>query len=241
MKGKKRIKRNPGKKSVLYFTKDTEESIVNFLQETNSSKREHIYRQEILPAMHKLVESLIFVYGFNSPTASTADLIDEGCYFLYSALHKWNPDRGTKAFSYFNVVAKNFLINTTNGHKKKVKRHVYIDDILSVNNDTQKQLSEHLMLESPEETIIRKEIYDEKIHYVSMVKERLKKDKDIKVANAVEKLFNSASEIDFFNKQSLYVYLVEMTGFDKKDVTRSMSKIRKVYREIADKYDRKKY
>ena len=103
-KGRKRIKRRPGQKSVMYFTKDTEVSIIKFLTSEEKKEREQVYGDEILPAMKKLVESLIYVYGFKSPLMNTHELIEEGCFFLYKSIHKWNPDKGSKAFSYFNVV-----------------------------------------------------------------------------------------------------------------------------------------
>ena len=92
MKKRKRIKRKPGQKSVLYFNKETEVSIVTFLESANKKERENVYKLEIFPAMEKLVESLIYVYGFKSPLMTTPELIEEGCFFLYNSLHKWNPD-----------------------------------------------------------------------------------------------------------------------------------------------------
>ena len=38
--------------------------------------------------------------------------------FLYETLEKFDPSKGSKAFSYFNVVAKNWLIIQS---KKRVK------------------------------------------------------------------------------------------------------------------------
>ena len=150
-KGRKRIKRRPGQKSVMYFTKETEVSILKFLTSEEKKERESVYGGEILPAMKKLVESLIYVYGFKSPLMTTQELIDEGCFFLYKTLHKWDPERGSKAFSYFNVVAKNFLINTTNSHRKKYFKHVYLDEITKSGNKESalaKQISSYPRLKS---------------------------------------------------------------------------------------------
>ena len=127
-KGRKRIKRRPGQKSVMYFTKDTEVSIIKFLTSEEKKEREQVYGDEILPAMKKLVESLIYVYGFKSPLMNTHELIEEGCFFLYKSLHKWNPDKGSKAFSYFNVVAKNWLTIQSRKLLKMSKKNVHFED-----------------------------------------------------------------------------------------------------------------
>jgi hypothetical protein len=50
--------------------------------------------------------------------------------------------------------------------------------------------------------------------------------------DAVERLFDSVEELDFINKQSIYIYLVEISGMEKKMITKSMSKIRKAYARI---------
>jgi hypothetical protein len=234
-KGRKRIKRRPGKKSVMYFTKETEVSIVAFLTSEERKEREKVYGQEILPAMKKLVESLIYVYGFKSPLMNTQELIEEGCFFLYKSLHKWDPAKGSKAFSYFNVVAKNFLINTTNSHRKKYYKHVYLDEVTSRKGDSllKQQIDSYVELPSTEELIINSENRAENIARVKKVREHLSDDRDLITISAVEKLFDNAQELDFINKQSIYIYLCEISGLEKKHLTKSMSKIRKIYSRLV--------
>jgi hypothetical protein len=233
IKRKKRIKRKPGRKSVLYFDKNTEVAILAFLGESDTRQREIIYGDKIKPAIMKLSESLVYVYGFKSPLMSAAELIEECSYSLYNSLHKWNPDRGSKAFSYFNVVAKNFLINTTNSHRKKYYKHVYLNDTLHLSRDTQKQISNFVELPSTEELMLLRERKVEQVARVKKIKKSLRDPRDITVMTAVEGLFDQVDELDFINKQSIYVYLVEISGFEKKQVTKSMSKIRKIYAQVV--------
>ena len=46
---------------------------------------------------------------------------------LVSNMHKFKEGKG-KAFSYFSIIAKNFLILYNNGNYKKFKRHTSVDD-----------------------------------------------------------------------------------------------------------------
>ena len=235
-KGRKRIKRRPGQKSVMYFTKETEVSILKFLTSEDQKERETVYATEILPAMKKLVESLIYVYKFNSPLMNTHELIDEGCFFLYKTLHKWDPARGSKAFSYFNVVAKNFLINTTNSHRKKYYKHVYLDEINTEGNHLSyaaKLVAKFNELPSTEELIINSERRAENVARVKKIRDFLHDDRDLITISAVERLFDAANDLDFFNKQSIYVYLCEISGLEKKQLVKSMSKIRKIYARLV--------
>ena len=192
----------------MYFTKETEVSIVNFLTSEERREREKVYGQEILPAMKKLVESLIYVYGFKSPLMDTQELIEEGCFFLYKSLHKWDPSKGSKAFSYFNVVAKNFLINTTNSHRKKYYKHVYLDEVTSRKGDSllKQQIDSYVELPSTEELIINSENRAENIARVKKVREHLSDDRDLITISAVEKLFDNAQELDFIKKGVYSVY-----------------------------------
>ena len=236
-KGRKRIRRRPGQKRVMYFNKETEVSITKFLTSACEKEREKVYADEILPATKKLVESLIYVYGFRSPLATTTELIEDGCFFIFKSLHKWNPDRGSKAFSYFNVVAKNFLINTTNSHRKKYYKHVYLDDIRDADNaadaNVMAQLARFNELPSTEELMINGERREENLERVRKIRDFLTEDRDLVTISAVENLFDSAKELDFFNKQSIYVYLAELSGLDKKSLSKSMGKIRKIYAKLT--------
>ena len=120
---RRKIRRNPGKKRNMYFNKDTQASIEAYQNSESRNEREEIYRKDIMPAFEQLSESLIFVYGFNSPYESMTSMKGDCVAFLYETIHKWDPARGTKAFSYFNVVAKNWLIIRCRNAKKNDHRH----------------------------------------------------------------------------------------------------------------------
>ena len=123
MKGKKKIRRRPGKKQNLYFTAETQQWIELYQKTEDVDKKTVIYEKNILPAFSKLSENLIFVYGFKSYFATFDELKADCISFLFESIKKWDPSRGTKAFSYFNVVAKNWLIIQSKKTTKNNKRH----------------------------------------------------------------------------------------------------------------------
>jgi len=227
------VKRKPGQKSVLYFDKGTEDAIISFLSSTDKLEREKIYKSSITPALHKLLESLVHVYDFKSPLVNNSELIEDGCCFLYESLHKWKPDHGSKAFSYFNIVAKRFLINTTNSHRKKYTKHVYLDDVDSKNHDISRQLFSMELLPSSEELIIRQESLNAKLEITKRIRNFFSEKDDIIIIDAIDSLFKSAEDLDFINKQSIYIYLIELTGFEKKRITKTIAKIRKLYSKLS--------
>ena len=104
-------KRKPRKKNKVrqYFHEGTQAAIEQFQAEESLEKKAKIYETEILPAFEKLSENLIFIHRFTSLHSSYEDLKNDCITFLYEALYKFDGSRGTKAFSYFNVCAKNYL------------------------------------------------------------------------------------------------------------------------------------
>ena len=116
---RKRVRRKNSKTSPkMYFGTEQHEAIVRYQKEEDDRTRKEIYLNEILPAFNKLAENLIYIHGFKSHE-SFESLRSDCVVFLYETLKKFDPSRGTKAFSYFNVVAKNWLIIQ---NKKKVNK-----------------------------------------------------------------------------------------------------------------------
>ena len=117
----RRIRRKRGKgSSKLYFDASTHDAILRFQKSDSDEERDKIYTSEILPAFDKLAENLIFIHGFSKPFGGFESLKNDCVSFLYETLEKFDATRGTKAFSYFNVVAKNWLIIQS---KKKIKNN----------------------------------------------------------------------------------------------------------------------
>ena len=69
--------------------------------------------------------------------------------FLYETLHKFDASRGTKAFSYFNVCAKNFLIIQQKKKIKARKRNISIFDE-SLTLEDKKAIENYSVIQSQE-------------------------------------------------------------------------------------------
>ena len=134
----------------MYFNSNTQEAIVKFQVTTNKKDREDLYVLQIMPAFEKLVENLINIHKFVGLYDSYEDLKNDCVNFLFETIHKFDSNRGTNAFSYFNVVAKNWLIIKTKQRAQKTKKSVSLDDpnLLSVHERT--MIEEHNLLPSSE-------------------------------------------------------------------------------------------
>ena len=58
-----------------------------------------------------------------------------------------------------------------------------------------------------------------------------------KIISAIKILFESAEDIEIFNKKAIYLYIREITGLNTKQVVNNLNKIRKKYRTFKTKWD----
>ena len=116
------------KKKNYYFGMDVQQKIVEYQQTSCKKQKEKIYKEFINPAFVQLVQSLVSVYGFKSFNEDIVHLKSDCVTFLYETIYKWSPDKKSKAFSYFNVVAKNWLTIQSRRLLKNQRRSACIDD-----------------------------------------------------------------------------------------------------------------
>jgi len=233
IKGKKRIRRRPGKKQNLYFTKDTQEWIEKYQQDPEEESRKRIYEKDILPAFMKLSENLIFVYGFKSYFATFDELKADCVSFLFESILKWDPKRGTKAFSYFNVVAKNWLIVNCRQHNKNAIRHVSVDHPDLMSNAHKEMLEERNTQPGPDELLFLRQRKQEILRLLEDMSVKINNENEMICLEAVRTLFLSIDDLDLLNKRAVLLYIREISGLDKKQLAKSLGSIRRHYRKMA--------
>ena len=88
--------------------------------------RNRIYNDHIKDAFDKLCENIIHTFKYYYFDVSSEEVKNEVVSFLVMNMHKYTEGKG-KAFSYFSIVAKNYLILHNNNNYKKMKTHDKID------------------------------------------------------------------------------------------------------------------
>jgi hypothetical protein len=213
------------KKSKMYFNNDTEAAIVEYNKCSDEFEREMIFRKRIHPALDKLAENVINRFKFPYIDESFEDIKAQVVSFLVLNLHKFTENKG-KAFSYFSVVAKNYLILHNNNAYKEGLRSTYFSD--SSKEDS--FALEEVLTTSPEEETARSDARDFVqllIQYwdFNLIKV-FKKQKDRDIANAVVELLRRSNNIENFNKKSLYLLIREMTNHKTVHITKVINKMK---------------
>ena len=110
-KTKEVVPKPPKKKKAkkkLYFGLDVQDAIVRYNDTDNHVLKNKIYGEEIHKAFDKLCENIINTFKFTYFDYSFIDIKQETVSFLVMNMHKYDHTKGSKAFSYFSVVAKNY-------------------------------------------------------------------------------------------------------------------------------------
>ncbi len=215
------------KKQVLgkiYFTQETENAIIKYNKTDDLEEREEVYREFIQAPFDKLAENVINRFKFPYMTGSFDDVKSEVVSFLVINIHKFAEGKG-KAFSYFSVIAKNYLILHNNNAYKDEKRSVYLVDKV----DDAFMLEEILIIE-PAEQELQSDMRDFTqllVQYWDFNLTKIfKKKRDIDIATAVVELLRRVDGIDNFNKKALYLMIREMTNHKTSHITKVINKMK---------------
>jgi DNA-directed RNA polymerase specialized sigma subunit len=120
-KRRKRTKR-------LYFTQVHEDAIIAYNNTEDPKERTLLYAKYIQPAFNEMVDKIVFTYKFTN-LPNIEDLREECKIYLTTILNKYNPDKGSKAFSYFSVITKNWFIHKVKKNNIQNKREIDIEDL----------------------------------------------------------------------------------------------------------------
>jgi hypothetical protein len=212
-----------------YFNQDTENAIIRLNHEKRAYMKERIYNEHIRTAFEKLAENIIHTFKFYYFDVPSEDVKHEVVSFLYMNIHKFTEGKG-KAFSYFSIVAKNYLILHNNNNYKKMKMHDG-EDVMDYKRD-------------PITELRAKEARNMKMEYIEELAEYwrnnlttvFKRKKDLDVANAVVELIDMRENIDNFNKKALYILIREMTGSNTQHITRVINVMKKHHNKLQQTY-----
>ena len=236
-KRRKRVKRKPGKTSRMYFHQGTQDAIVKIQNSEKEEEKEKIYVKEVLPAFKELSENLIYVFGFRDLHQTTEELKSDCVSFLYEQLNKFDPNRGTKAYSYFSIVAKHFLMIRSKKRTIAIQKLSSFDDPESLLPEDIEAI-EKKCIEIP--VVYEEEYRKEKLNAIEKmlyeIKKELKTENEFACIDAIITIFNNLDQIEILKKRAIFLYVKELSRLDSKQLTVAMSSIRKIYKEKSGKF-----
>lgn len=240
--GKKLIKRKPkggASPQDFYFNAGTQQAIVDYKAELLPAKRNKLYVDLILPAFSKLVENLINVYGFQIQYETKTDLQNECVEFLYGVIGKFDVSKGTKAFSYFNVVAKNWLIIRSKQSVRNMHVFTSLDDLESLSQHDLETIENHSIALSPEDVMVNTVNSNWLKEVLSIITSLATTDNEIECLKGINLLFENIHELDFLNKRAIMLYLREITSLNPKNLSVVLSTMKRHYKVAKEEYEQR--
>ena len=210
------------KKSKMYFGTPVQDAIIKYNASSNPAVKNEIYSEHINAAFNKLAENLIHTFKFYYFDYPLDEVKHEVVSFLIMNMHKYQAEKG-RAFSYFSVVGKNYLILHNNNNYKKMKTHDPISR-LDFKRNVFSENSKDDVNEFNEEFVTQMlDYWDNNLTNI------FRRQKDILVADSVLELFRKRKNIENFNKKALYIMIREMTSSNTQHITRVINQMKKYY------------
>ena len=230
--GKKK-RRGRNKKEKIYFSKKTEDAIVEYNNQTCDKVRNEIYETRIKYSFEKLVENIFNTFKFTYFDNSPLEIQKETVSHLISNIHKFKSGKG-KAFSYFSIVAKNYLIFHNNNNYKRYNQHVDISETPSESTVCLQTEDAHYKQVQTQE--LMKLLVD---YWEKNVTKIFTKSKDLNIAYAVIELLRNCERIENFNKKTLYLYIRELSNCKTQQITKIINKMKNYQKIIYQNYQNK--
>jgi len=220
-----RPRRGRPRKNKLYFTQDTEDAIIAYNEELSHSLRNKVFNEYIHKPLFKMAENLIHRFKFYHFDAATKDVQHEVIAFLLEKLPKYTQEKG-KAFSYFSIVAKNYLIQNNYKHYNRKKGKAPVLEI-----DNQRNIVNELVRGEH-----KSEVQDFYHLFIAHVEDNIdtviKYKRDIPIAYAVLEIFKNCENIETYNKKALYIMVREMVNVKTQYITRVVNILKVEYKRL---------
>jgi|TARA_R100000030_G_scaffold48728_1_gene36735 hypothetical protein len=214
-----------------YFHQGTEKAIIRYNNSDNPHLRNKIYNEHIRAAFDKLAENIIHTFKFYYFDTTSEEVKNEVVSFLVMNMHKFKEGKG-KAFSYFSIVAKNYLILNNNKNYKMGKIHDGIDVL-----DYKRNITGEVNISERSE--INSLFTEELVRFWEFnLTNIFRRDKDIRVADSVLHLFRIKQNLENFNKKALYILIREMTGSNTQHITRIINVMKKYNKRLFLEFEK---
>ena len=222
------------RKNKRYFTKITEIAINAYNNCEDPRLKNKIYNRFIHYPFNKLSENVIHTYKTYYFDVPYEDVKASVVAFLNEKIHKFNGENG-RAFSYFTVVARNYLFNENNANYARMKAR---DDMSKI--DTSRNIVNEVVAYNAKES--KSDFIDQYVEYIDIhLFDLFLKDRDRAIADSINELFRKRADLYSYNKKALYILIRERTGVHTQYITKVVGRLKRIYAELLVEYNRDGY
>ena len=218
-------------KSKRYFTNITEMAINAYNRCDDQRLKNKIYNRFIHYPFDKLAENVIHTYKTYYFDVPYDDVKANVVAFLNEKIHKFNGANG-RAFSYFTVIARNYLFNENNQNYARMKSQTAVDTI-----DNERDVVNETYIKQNME--FQSDFMDFFVDYMDFnMNGFFPKERDQKIADSLNELFKHRDNLYSYNKKALYILIRERTGVSTQYITKIVGRYKIIYAELYSDYNK---
>lgn len=223
-----KLRKRKKKTTRQYFTLETENAIVQYLQSDVLSERNRLFNEHINYSIHKLAENIIHTFKFYyTELDNVEDLKHEVVVFLLEKFHRYDQNQG-RAYSFFGTIAKRYLIVYNENNYKKLKIRSPLEAV-----DEDKKVFSNIINQDSDKKLVA--FVDSYVRYIDRHMEKIfTTPVEQSIATAVLEIFKRRENLDVFNKQQFYFYIREITGQGTPAITKVMKELKKIYKKLLN-------
>lgn len=181
----------------FYFSKEENDAVIEYINATGR-ERDRIFTEKLYGPMTKLVSSIIRRYNLYIPDEDFEETFADALSDIVTKMDRYNPESGTKAYSYYGTIVKHYLLGRISDYQKSQKRFVRFDD---TSDDESVERDCEYLIDTSQESTVRQMQYNQLIEeFSSAIKHEMEVNKklnndDIKVGSNLVWLLNNWQDI----------------------------------------------
>ena len=229
---KKRGRKPKSDKKSGYSREDEEAAFREYIESTDKTVRDKIFREKLYPVLTKMIESIGRRYRLFTPSESFDETFCDTLSFLMTKVDNFDASKGHKAYSYCGTVCKHYLLSKRVQDMKRISTNVSYDDMFS-GSKSDERIDEIDDTQNVNNEIILKTI--EEITKIVEGQNNSITENERSVGYALLELLKNWEDIFIrietkkFNKTSVYYFIREYTMLSAKDVRDAMKRYKNLY------------
>lgn len=243
-----------------YFTPEVEDAILEYNKVYTQQEKNTIYKEKIEYAFDKLCENMLNTFQWDYLKDEGYFQLKNSCLsFLIEKLPYYKDPQKGKAFSYFSIVCKNYLIINNNAQYQKLKQQkentlIGINpDILCTSNDTltsKIEITNDLSIFMNKFILYMREnlpficwttnVSVSKVTILPSVSKNTKVKEHaieyMQIADALLDIFAMRENLEIFNKKAFYILIKERVNCKASTITTVVKRFKMIFYEMYHTY-----
>lgn len=231
-------KRGRKRKNEIYFGPAEEDANNRYLESTDPLEKSRIFNEFLKDPLERMIELIIKKYKLYRKGYTLEEQCSDTLSFLITKVYKFEKGLGTKAYSYYGTICKNYNLGILIKDEKQLKQTLSMEDITE-HLEEREDLTYTIEDDAPqmEEFIknlirgVNKEMDDTS----QPIKKKLTEN-EIKVGHALidllenwEKAFDMINGGSKYNKNTVLETMRNYTNLSTKDIRVAMKRYKQMY------------